>query len=58
MQGHMSYIISQKDEIVFLRDKLFKVNKECEDMNNMHNKLSKAEEERMKEVIKATNKVT
>ena len=58
MQGHMRYVISQKDEIVFLKGKLGRITADAENINNMHKRLSKAEEERIKEVIKSTSKVT
>ena len=58
MQGHMRYVISQKDEIAFLKGKLERITTEAENISNMHKRLGKAEEERMKEVIKNTSKVT
>jgi hypothetical protein len=58
MNNHMSLIVGQKDEIVRIRDRLEGARAEGEEMKFMHKKLSKAEEERMKDVIKNTIKIT
>ena len=58
MNNHMSFIVGQKDEIVRVRDRLEAARVEGEEMKFMHKKLSKAEEERMKDVIKTTIKIT
>ncbi len=58
MQSHMKIIVGQKDEIVRVRDRLEAARVEGEEMKYMHKKLAKAEEERMKEVIKSTVKKT
>ncbi len=58
MNNHMQFIIGQKDEIVRVRDRIEAARVEGDEMKFMHKKLSKAEEERMKDVIKTTNKIT
>ncbi len=58
MQNHMKIIVGQKDEIVRVRDRLEAARVEGEEMKYMNKKLAKAEEERMKEVIKSTVKNT
>ena len=58
MKNHMSIIIAQKDEIGRVKDRLEAARAEEEEMKFMHKRLSKAEDERMKEVIKNTIKIT
>ncbi len=57
MNGHMNFIIKQKEEVAYLRDKLEIKKSEAEDLKFLHKRISKAEEERMWEVIKTNSKI-
>ena len=48
----MSFIVSQKDEIAYLKNKLEINRSEAENLKFILKKLSKAEEDRMRDVIK------
>ncbi len=53
----MKFILTQKDEILNKKEALDMRRNEFNDMLKMHKKLSRAEEERMMDVMKSNSKI-